>query len=136
MRVKELVSDRFQVVAVMNGDACPTESFLLDGEASTESARSGLLQMLERVAEEGLDGIPSKWVHEANKQEHIYEFIKGDLRLFFFKGTGRQITVCTTGVMKSGRKADKAALTKAAKYRDDYIAASRKGTLQVVSDET
>ena len=136
MYIKTIVDDNYQVVAVVvNGD-CPVEQFLTDGEASTEAARSALLQMLDKVAELGLQTVPYKWSHEVNKREQIYEFIKGPLRLFYFKGEGRQIAVCTSGVRKSGQKADKAAVARAVKMRAAYFEAVQNKTLQVLSDET
>ena len=55
---------------------------------------------------------------------------------FYFKGESRQIAVCTTGVRKSGKKADKAAIARAVKMRAAYFEAVQNKTLQVVSDET
>lgn len=95
----------------------------------------GLIDMLETVAADGLQNVPHAWFHEANKQLKIYEFIKGPLRLFFFKGSGGQIAVCTCGVRKSGKKADPKAVKKAAKWRDDYYAALKNGTLILESED-
>lgn len=135
MKVKGLADDKYQVVAVMENGNCAAELFLADGEESTKSARTGLVQMLERVAELGLQNVPNAWLHEVNKPGQIYEFIKGPLRLFFFKGEGRQIAVCTTGVRKSGQKTDKASVVRAVKLRMDYFTAVKNKTLQEVSDE-
>ncbi len=119
----------------MDGDTCPALEFLLDGEASTAASRQGLLEMLMRVAELGFQGVPAKWTHEANKSEQIYEFVKGDLRLFFFKGQGRQIAVCTAGVMKKGQKADKGMVSLSASIKSAYFAALQSGTLKVKKNE-
>ena len=120
---------------MMEGDICPTEVFLESGEASTAASRLGLAQMLEHVATRGLKEIPSTWTHEASKDKKIFEFIKGDLRLFFFKGQGRQITVCTVGVMKKGQKADKASVSKSANMKSDYFDAAQSNTIEVIKDE-
>lgn len=133
MQIQILFEDAFQVVAVMDGEDCPTLDWLLDAENS--KAKDGLRELLERVAEKGLADVPSAWFHEANKEEKIYEFIKGDLRLFFFKGANNQIAVCTGGVRKKGRKADKAAVRTAALWRAEYIAAVDAGTIEVIQDE-
>ncbi|MBK6960118.1 MAG: hypothetical protein IPH23_02355 [Gammaproteobacteria bacterium] len=53
MRVKQLAVNRFEVVGVMDGDACPAELFLLEGEKATEANRLGLTQILATVAERG-----------------------------------------------------------------------------------
>jgi len=119
----------------MDGDDCPAEQFLAEGEAATEGARTGLVQILEFLAENGLGKASHAWLHEANKDEQIYEFIKGPLRLFFFKGNAGQIAVCTGGGRKKGRKADKAAVANAAILRSQYQAAIEKDTLEIIEDE-
>lgn len=135
MRVKSLFSDSFQVVAVVDGNVCLAEEFLLFGEKDTNSARMGMVEMLEFVASNGLENIPSKWWHEANKQEKIYEFSKGPLRLFFFKGHGNQIAVCVAGTRKTAQRADKQKVAQAAKWRREYFAAVESGTLVVEVDQ-
>ena len=119
----------------MNGASCPAEDFLTTGEATTEGVRAGLVYMLEHVAQNGLQNVPQTWFHEANKQDQIYEFSKGPLRLFFFKGQGKQIAVCTAGVRKSGKKADKQEVAKAAKFRAAYFKTLSNNTLQVIFDD-
>lgn len=136
MRVKVLFDDKYQIAAVMDGERCPSESFMLSGDAGTKAARQGLMTMLEHVANAGLEGVPSSWFHEANKQEGIYEFIKGPLRLFFFRGNGRQIVVCTDGGRKHGPKADKSAVAQASKLREAYKDAMKNNTCEVMDDET
>lgn len=123
------------MLAIIDGDVCPTEKFILEGEAQTETSRIGLFDMLQKVASNGLENVPPKWWHEASKQEKIYEFSKGPLRLFFFKGQGNQITVCTAGTRKTTQKADKQKVAQAAKWRNEYFAAVNSGTLVVEVDE-
>lgn len=135
MLLKALFDDRYQVVAVMDGHIAPALDFLLQGDSNTEASRLGLLDMLQRVAELGFQGVPTKWTHEANKKEQIYEFVKGDLRLFYFKGEGRQIAVCTGGTLKKGQKADKAKVAQASLLKEAYWAAVQSNTLQVANNE-
>lgn len=134
MKVKILFHEKYSVVAVMDRAKCPAEDFLLDGESSTKSTRDGLLNVLEHIAENGLEN-SAAWVHEANKKEGIYEFVKGKLRLFFFKGTNGQIAVCTTGVRKKAQKADKSSVDTAIKYKNQYFDAIQKNTLVTVDDD-
>jgi hypothetical protein len=136
MKVKVLAEDNFRIVAVMDGAECPAETFLQEGEKSTEAARFGLLEIIGHVAEKGLNAVPSGWFHEADKEKGIYEFIKGPLRLFFFKGNGKDIAICTSGVRKSGQKPDKSSVKKAAGLKKCYAAALANKTYEVVEDET
>lgn len=135
MKSKVLADARFRVVGVMDGDVCPAELFLSVGEESTKASRYGLFAMLQHVAKEGLQGIPSAWWHEANKSLGIYEFRKGNLRLFFFKGQRGEIAVCTSGVMKKGQKADTGAVERASRLRKQYETAIENNTYEVVDDE-
>lgn len=135
MKLKVLAEGEYEIVAVMDGDACPAEAFLIEGPPDTDAARAGLVVMLEHVAQNGFHGVPGKWCHEANKKEQVYEFIKGPLRLFYFKGNGKQIAVCTGGARKKGNKADSGAVAIAAGMRKAYFEALDENTLEIVSDE-
>ena len=135
MKLKVLAAEEYEIVAVMDGDACPAEAFLTTGPSDTEAARAGLATMLEHLAQSGFHGVPVKWCHEANKKEQVYEFIKGPLRLFYFKGHGRQIAVCTGGARKKGNKADAGAVAIAAGMRKAYFKALEENKLEIVSDE-
>ena len=136
MNLKLLAQSKYQIVGVMVGNECAAELFLKDGEKSTLSARLGLVKFLEKVAEVGLNNVPSAWFHEVDKKHGIYEFIKGPLRLFFFKGQRGQIAVCTTGVRKSGQKVDKSSVSKAALMQAEYFAALNDNSVKVVCDDS
>lgn len=127
---------KFRIVAVCDGGSCPAEDFIKHGEETTKASRDGLLEMIGHLADRGLQNIPSAWWHEADKARGIYEFRKGPLRLFFFKGSGRDIAVCTSGVRKSGQKADKPSVNKAATWKADYLDAIANSVLEVIDDET
>jgi hypothetical protein len=121
LKVKVLFEDACRVVAVMKGDICPTEAFLDDGEDATEASRIGLLEMLQRVAAcGGLQNVPAAWWHEVNKNDSIYEFKKGPLRLFFFKGKNGDVAVCTGGVRKQGQKVDTGQVRAAVAFKTKY----------------
>lgn len=134
MKAKVLAEDRYRILAVVEDDACPAEDFLILSD-NYERSRQGLISMLQAVAELGLGEVSSKWFHEASKAQKIYEFIKGDLRLFFFKGQGRDIAVCTCGVVKKGQKADAAVVGRAASLRNEYMAAAQSGNLEIICDD-
>src|SRR5262245_47571874 len=135
MHVKVLAEDKFQIVAIVDGEECPAEQFIQGGDPSTKSMRVGLVQMLTHVATRGLDDLPAGWVHEADKSRKVYEFIKGSLRLFFFKGNGNQIAVCACGGLKQGKKADHKAVDRAAKWRKQYFELIENGTLETVNED-
>ena len=135
MRVKVIASSRYRLLATMDGDGCPAQEFILQGDANTRSWRMGLAKMLDVVSERGLANVPRAWCHEADKERGIYEFRKGALRLFFFKGQGNDIAVCTTGLRKDQSKADRPAVALADKLRNAYFAACKANQLEVLEDD-
>lgn len=132
VRSKILFSDAYRIIAVTEGGTCPVERFLVDGEATTRASRRYLVNMLSHVATVGLHKAPTAWFHEVNKEHGIYEFIKGDLRLLFFKGRQGDLVVCTTGLRKKGQKVDKAAVARSIRCRTDYLRALQQGTYEVL----
>lgn len=134
MKIKVLYSEKYKVLGVMDGSSCPSEDFLSDGEDDTYAGRQGLKLFLEKVAEAGLDNCPPAWFKVANKAEGIYEFKKGRLRLFFFRGQGNSIAICTTGNVKKTKKADKSSINAAIEYRREYKAALKDNKLEFVED--
>lgn len=135
MKVKLLAEDVFNIVAAMDGDECPAEEFLTVGEKTTQANRDGLLVFLKHTAQHGLQGIPAAWWREVDKQNSIYEFKKGSLRLFFFKGSGKDIAICTVGGRKKGQKVDKSAVTASINWKKSYVTACSNGTYEVIENE-
>lgn len=135
MKIKVLLKGQFTVAAVMNGNVCSAETFITEGETAYEASRDGLADLLDRVASSGLSNLSSKQTHEVDKQHKIYEFIKGKLRLFYFKGQGDTVVVCTTGVLKQSQRADKKAVAEAIKCQKAYQAAITDGSLELVETE-
>lgn len=133
MRVRVLAQAKFRVVAVMDGDCCPALDFIEMRDATTAKSRAGFVAQIGYVAANGLAEMPSNWSHEANKEHGIFELIKGQVRLFYFKGSNGDIAVCTSGVVKSGRKADPAAVAKAIEYKKSYLKAN--GNIEYLGDE-
>lgn len=138
MRLKVLIDRGYRLLMTIDGDEgdkCSAEDFLFDSNPNYEASRNGLISMLEHVAEHGFAKASAKWFHEANKREGIYEFVKGDLRLFFFKGEGRDIAVCTGGVVKKTAKANKASVGKAIELKKTYEGALKTGMLEIIDEE-
>ena len=131
MELKLLAKDKYRVAAVAANGKCPAEDFLSDIDAAYEASSLGLFSLLDRVSQDGLDNISSALCHEVDKNEKIYEFIKGKLRLFFFKGEGDLLVICTTGLIKKTQKVDKQAVAKAIVCKNQYLNAVKKNTLVI-----
>ncbi len=116
-----LAEGQYKVVAMEKGTSFPAHDFLLDDQVGFDSNRQALVQLLSRVAEDGLDGLPTALCHQADKKHGIYEFIKGRLRLYFFRGVNGDIAVCTAGTVKKTQKVDRAMIDAAARMKADYF---------------
>lgn len=131
MKLKPLYEgQKFRVVCISDGNSYPVEDFLSSDDENIQSYLDGLKEMIEFAAENGLAACSSKWLHEANKEERIYEFIKGPIRVFFFKGQAETIAVCTGYTRKSGKKADKSSVKFAVTKRKAYFKALQKGEIE------
>ncbi len=134
MKLKVIISAKYSVLGVIDGEECPAEDFINIGESTTEALRAGLFEIIRIIAESGF-GAVSPWSKVADKQNEIYELKKGKLRLFYFKGFNGHIAICTTGVMKSTKKADKASVRKAISYKEEYMRAIRECSIVLVEDD-
>ena len=135
MKLKILVEGRYIVSAIMNGDACPVEDALLDEDPAYESYRSGLLNMLERVGEDGFKNFSAKQSHYINDDPKIYEFIRGPLRLIYFHGKENNVVVTTEIVVKKSTKADAKVVNRAKQIRKDYFESIQNNTLIEIRDD-
>jgi hypothetical protein len=131
LKLKPLANDKYSVLAVIENGACPVLQFLMSGQASTKASRLGIVKLLELASQQGLDAIPTACIHEVSKSQKIYEFIKGDLRVFFFKGKNGQIAICCGSDVKKQQRANKTEVERAAKFRDEYFRALENHTLEI-----
>lgn len=122
----------YEVVGVVSGGTCETLDFLTNLDAVYYGSRVGMTELITQIAEHGFEGMSNKLIREASKRHKIYEMRKGDLRIFFFHGAGKQIAVCTAGVVKKGEKADPLAVARAAELRNAYFEAIANNTIEVI----
>ena len=135
MELKLLAKDIYRVAAVTAKGKCPAEDFLLNLDATYRASTDGLFELLDRISQDGLDDISSALSREVDKNEKIYEFRKGKLRLFFFKGNGDLLVICTTGLIKKTQKVDKQAVAKAIVCKNQYLNAVKQNTLVILEIE-
>ncbi|MGK9450763.1 hypothetical protein ACSSZE_05765 [Acidithiobacillus caldus] len=133
MHLIRLFSDtRFSVVAVEENGECPALKFVTMRDKQYGASRKGLFEMLRRAAIEGLEGFSTSMCHEADKGERIFQFVKGDLRLLFFKGKDGELIVCVGGHIKKGQKASQLEVARAARLRKQYLEAKKTGAVVIV----
>lgn len=134
MELTVLSTDKFTVAAVSKDGKCSAMDFITNLESCYEASGVGLLDIIERVSADGLESLPKSLCHVVNKNEKIFEFIKGDLRLFFFKGNNNLLVICTTGVIKKSNKVDERHVNKAINYQNAYLFAVKQNTLVIKDD--
>jgi len=86
--------------------------------------------LFERYAAAGRLQLTTAVFHEANKQEGIWQFIKGRLRVFCFMDEDGTLLVLTHGAIKKQQKADRQEVARAVRLRDAYLSAKRNGNLE------
>jgi hypothetical protein len=76
--------------------------------------------LFERYANSGREQLPTDLFHHANEQQQIFEFIKGQLRVFCF--IDGNTVVLTHGALKKTQKASSAEIQEAVNCREKYFA--------------
>ena len=135
MELTLIASDIYKVAAVSNNGSCPALDFIKSLEATYTSNGDALLALLDKVSRDGLADLSTVLCHEVDKNEKIFEFIKGRLRLFFFKGKGEMIVICTDVGIKKSNKVDRSQVDKAIKCKQNYLNAVKENKL-VVKEST
>jgi hypothetical protein len=129
LQTRELFSDKFKVVAILDDKGCPTKSFIEQGDDKTRVHRAGLFRWLKEIATRGLGGwLPASACHEAESRSGIYRLRKGDLRLYFFHGKEGEVVVCCDGEIKRSDKPDAAVIKRAKNAKRAYETAVKDGT--------
>ncbi|MDS4054188.1 type II toxin-antitoxin system RelE/ParE family toxin [Accumulibacter sp.] len=130
MRLVALGEKRFKVAAVVEGDEVPVLRFLQDAPSDMQGSARGMPALFDRYATEGRRLLSTEVFHEANKEQGIWEFIKGRLRVLCFVDTDGTLLVLTHGAVKKSRKADPMEIARAVRIKDAFLVARRQGTLQ------
>ena len=134
MELTVIVSDKYIVAAISNNGACETIDFLRDVEKTYKASADGLFDILNRVSTNGLEPLPDSLSHLVDRKEKIYEFIKGHLRLFYFKGHDNLLVICTSVAIKKTQKVDKKQVDLAVRLKLEYLQSVKDGTIVLIED--
>lgn len=125
MKLKVLHRSRYKIAAAMDGDECETLTFLNDVSSKYRASAEGLIHLIERIADHGLDSLSTKLCHLVDKENKIYELIKGDLRLLFFKGHCDVLVITSHGFLKKSQKTPDNEKNKAVRLQETISASTR-----------
>lgn len=134
MELTIIVSDKYSVAAASKNSVCKVTDFLRELEDAYQASAEGLFDVMKRVSMDGLDQLPHSLSHFVDKKEKIYEFIKGDLRLFYFKGYDNLLVICTSVVIKKTQKVDKKQVDLAVRLKLEYLQSVKDGTIVLIED--
>lgn len=130
MELVVIEADKYTVAAVLKNGGCEVTEFLEGLEETYRGSVDGLYALMALVSKAGLQDISTKLSHCVNEEEKIYEFIKGRLRLFYFKGKGDLLVICTSGVIKKTQKVGEKQVARAVALKKQYLQAVKDSTLE------
>ena len=140
MKIILLESKAWSVYAVVsnNGthdETCELLDFLDGLTTKHRGSRNGIYQYFERFAEHGSSAFNDAICHYADKEEKIWEFIKGDIRILWFYAGHDQAIICSQGFIKSGQKTPKVEKQKAIKAKTQYLNDKKNNNIIFVETE-
>jgi phage-related protein len=116
LKLRTISKKNFRVAAVEDHRGkCEALEFLKIDDPAVRQLRV----LIDRAADQGLDGFPSALAHQVGKG--IYEFKKGDFRLLWFKGNDGTVVICTHGFRKKSQQTPTSEVDAAAAWRATYL---------------
>lgn len=136
MDIIELEKGEYTVAAIADTAggtlSSPVLDFLEQLPGDLQASAAGFGPLFERYAQLGRRGVTTANFHEANKEEGIWEFIKGRIRIYCFKDPSKKsLVLLTNGAIKKTQRAHRADIKAAIKARDEYLLAASQQTLVI-----
>lgn len=127
---------RNRVIAPVEEDAggkryCPLLKDLENAPPNMRNSAKGFRALFRRYAELGRQGLTTELFHEVDREEGIWEFIKGRLRVFCFLDEGAIVVLSHVGVKKTPKVA-KTEITIALEAKRRYLQAKTRGPIRYV----
>ena len=120
----------------MDGDSCPLLDELASIPPNLKGAVNGVAPLLNRFAERGRGGLTSDLFHEVDKQNGIWEFIKGRIRILCFMSPyDGTLIILTHSFIKKEQKTPKSEVSKAIRLLEVYKADFLDGEVELVEEE-
>jgi hypothetical protein len=132
MRLIKLFVGRHTVVApAPAGASSEVQRFLLSASPDMQASARGMLALFQRYAQDGRARLTSSNFHEANREEGIWEFIKGRLRVFCFVDQDGALIVLSHGAVKKQQKADRREVERTIRLKQAYLQAKATGAIEL-----
>jgi hypothetical protein len=138
MKLVTIRQSQYKVAAVLDEQGekltCPVYEFFESIEKQYQGSADGLLALIDRIANDGIRGLSSKLCHLVDEDNKIYELIKGDLRLFFFKGHCDLIVIATHGIIKKSQHTKTSDKNRAISYKKYYQKEHDKKCIEILKE--
>jgi hypothetical protein len=134
MRLQTLKAGKWTIVAPLDAQGrCEVLDALaeLGNDPKTRATAAGFVALWGHIPIEGPRSLGTDNYHRVDDNNDIYEFIKGNHRLLCFQAEGR-VVVCSHVIRKKSQKTPAAEKKRAAKLRDEYLAAKKAGAIEFV----
>lgn len=140
MKIYPLNSKAWSVYAVVNesdpnDETCELLDFLDGLPAKFHGSRDGMFQYFERFATLGQSAFNDAICHYVDKDEKIWEFIKGDIRVLWFYAGHDRVIICNHGFIKSSNKTPNSDKKKAIKAKKQYLNDKANNDIVIVEPE-
>jgi|GEM_PF-2156387 hypothetical protein len=99
----------------------PAIDFLHEQSKSgdTKGSVNGFMNLFERYADGGTSKLTVELFHEVDNTDKIFEFIKGQIRIFCFKDKNK--VILTHGALKKTKKVDPSEVARAVACKNIYF---------------
>lgn len=132
MKLRILERGQNRVAALIDDDGCcEVLKFLSEIAPNHQASAKGFKPLFRRYAEDGRQRLTTDTFHHANAELDIWEFIKGQLRVYCFRDADDQLIILSHGVVKKTQKAKSQDIQRAVSLRQRYLTAKQEGILEV-----
>ena len=130
----------YTVAALGHSSLGKTESAVMEYLACETIGNKPLVEALRSIfqmyAEKGRDGVTASMFHEANKAQQIWQFSKGNHRIYCFKDPDeKKLLLLGHGCRKTSKKVKRSDLKQVISLRDQYLKAKQLHNLRQLTLE-
>jgi hypothetical protein len=139
MKLLRLERSLWDVTAVIvggnNDECCPLTDFLADIGTQYPGAASGMFDLFARFSVSGKDTFNDDLCHLVNRDEKIWQFTKGRIRVLWFYGSGNRIVVCSHGFIKQSQKTPGKEIKRVIATKKQYESAEKVNAVTILEEE-
>lgn len=123
-----------EVCDIVESEESAALRFLSNAAPNTQAAAKGFRALFRRYAEAGRSKLTAELFHEVDNENGIWEFVRGQLRVFCFMDGGR-LLILTHGTVKKTKKVDRQEVARAIRRKEAYLAEKSSGRITIERKE-